>query len=45
MKTETAWLIEMPMETFEGPPCWWTGEYGSGKLKHQGSKAKEIDRE
>jgi len=38
MKTETAWLIEMPMATFEGPPCWWTGDYRSGSLTKQWSE-------
>jgi hypothetical protein len=37
VKEETSWLIEMPMATFGGPPCWWTGEYRSGKLNHQWS--------
>jgi len=34
---ETAWLIEMPMTTFGGPPCWWTGNYKTGALTDQWS--------
>lgn len=28
-KVESAWLIEIPMRTFKGPPVWWTGCYSS----------------
>lgn len=35
--TEKAWLIEMPMATFNGPPCWWTGNYKTGALTDQWS--------
>ena len=26
---EIAWLIEIPMTTFGGPPVWWTGDYST----------------
>jgi len=32
---ESAWLIELPLTTFKGPPCWWTGNYSTGCLAHQ----------
>jgi len=35
---ERAWLIEMPMATFGGPPCWWTGNYKTGALTDQWSQ-------
>lgn len=39
---EKAWLIEVPMTTFGGPPVWWTGNYKTGSLNDQWS-ADSLD--
>ena len=35
---ETAWLIEIPMSTFGGPPVWWAGNYRTGSLNDSWSE-------